>query len=267
MTTMITGVLGELRTTVCRRLSQGGTAPVPHDGTRLDLARTFVREVSACLEELPRAATADVATLVNESTIQAAFPAFLSYRSGYGDRAADLLCRIWINTAAALGALDAEEFSPLPPIEPPTPTPEDREYLAVFNIAVSEWLRKVRAGDEARLILRRLMTSLDLSADEVGRMFRVTRETVRRWELGMVAVPTARLVELTSVDGALDRLLSLFLPERLPAVIRRRPTPLFDGESALDWILRGRIREVADRYDRLLSYQPDAIDQYARQSQ
>jgi hypothetical protein len=53
---------------------------------------------------------------------------------------------------------------------------------------------------------------------------------------------------------ALDRLLALFQPARLPLAIRR-PAELFDGERALDWILRGRIGEAAGRYEIALSYQ------------
>jgi hypothetical protein len=40
----------------------------------------------------------------------------------------------------------------------------------------------------------------------------------------------------------------------LPTGIRR-PAELFDGETALAWILRGRIAEVADRYETALLYQ------------
>jgi hypothetical protein len=102
--------------------------------------------------------------------------------------------------------------------------------------------------------LGRLITGLDLSFDEVGRMLGVSGETARRWERGLVPIPAARLALLTSAASALDRLLTLFRPERLPAAIRRS-APIFDGERALDWILRGRIQEVAEQYDRALSYQ------------
>ncbi len=41
---------------------------------------------------------------------------------------------------------------------------------------------------------------------------------------------------------------------RLPQVIRR-PVDIFDGHSALEWILLGRIEEVAKRYEVAFAYQ------------
>ena len=55
-------------------------------------------------------------------------------------------------------------------------------------------------------------------------------------------------------SSAVMRLAAIFRPERLPQVIRRKAA-LFGGESALDWILRGQIHEVADRYETTLAYQ------------
>lgn len=132
--------------------------------------------------------------------------------------------------------------------------PVDSEHLSLFNVAVGACLRDASGVAEGRRMLRRLIVALDLSYDEAGRALGVTGETVRRWERSMVLVPTRRLSVLTGADDALSRLLGLFRPERLPVAIRR-PAALFDGESALDWILRGRIQEVADRYDVALSYQ------------
>ena len=66
--------------------------------------------------------------------------------------------------------------------------------------------------------------------------------------------PTANLTELQAAEEALKRLWSVVRPERLPIVIRR-PVELFGGRCALDWILEGRIAEVADRYAAALSYQ------------
>jgi hypothetical protein len=98
------------------------------------------------------------------------------------------------------------------------------------------------------------MAYLGLSLDHLARMLSVAGDTVRLWERGYGEVPASRFGELLLADKALDRLLTLFRPERLPQVIRRK-ADLFEGEEALDWILRGRIADVADRYDSALSYQ------------
>lgn len=103
-------------------------------------------------------------------------------------------------------------------------------------------------------VLALLMSNLELSFDQLGSMFGVTGEIARRWSQGSHSVPSGRVRQLAAAQAALDRLLNVFRPEALPEVIRRR-MELFDGETALDWILRGRIDEVADRYESTLSYQ------------
>lgn len=135
-----------------------------------------------------------------------------------------------------------------------------------MNQAIHQYLSESRAGEEAHRVLRELMTTLAISTDELGRMFRVSGETGRRWEHNVVAVPTRKQADITLAGDALRRLRRFFRPERLPLVIRRLPAPLIDGESALDWILRGRIREVADRYDGLLPYEPDAVQRPAAEA-
>jgi transcriptional regulator with XRE-family HTH domain len=98
------------------------------------------------------------------------------------------------------------------------------------------------------------MMHLSLSQDELGRMLGVSGETIRRWKTGGTPVPEPRLAKLTAAEGAMNRLLQIFRPERLPLAIRR-PAELFRGKQALDWILDGRIAEVADRYELSLAYQ------------
>lgn len=55
---------------------------------------------------------------------------------------------------------------------------------------------------EPRRILRRLVTELDLSFNEVGRMSGVRGETARRWERGLAPMPSERLAQLTAAEGA-----------------------------------------------------------------
>jgi transcriptional regulator with XRE-family HTH domain len=105
-----------------------------------------------------------------------------------------------------------------------------------------------------RLVIERLMGGLSLSQDQLGRMLGVSGETVRRWKTGATGIPLSQVAELTAAESALDRLLRIFRPERLPLAIRRR-AELFGGRRALDWILDGRIAEVADRYEAGLAYQ------------
>ncbi len=105
-----------------------------------------------------------------------------------------------------------------------------------------------------RLAIEKLMGGLSLSQDQLGRMLGVSGETVRRWKTGATGIPLSQVAELTAAESALDRLLRIFRRERLPLAIRRK-AELFGGRQALDWILDGRIAEVADRYEAGLAYQ------------
>lgn len=107
---------------------------------------------------------------------------------------------------------------------------------------------------EGSLILTRLGKLLEMSHEDLARILRVSGETVRRWERGQVQIPTARMAELRNMAAALDRMDAIFAPGRLAQAIRR-PADLFAGETALAWIERGRIAEVADRYEIAFSYQ------------
>lgn len=222
----------------------------------LEMASLFVRSIHECIDGLNEVAGAspEIATLITGSVLQASFPVFLHARHGRLERASDILYQTWIDYALTFGLVSEGGPRLIPPSDPIEPTPDMGELLMLFNLAVGKCLRRDSGGAEARRVLRRLSTSLDLSFDELGQMLGVRGETVRRWERGLAPVPTARLADLTNAEAALDRLLGFFRPERLPIAIRR-PAELFGGESALRWILRGQIRDVANRYDRILAYQ------------
>lgn len=258
----------------------------------LSAVRALIERLDAPLASLSRLARVPdaVAELLSATVLQASFPVLVQYRHGHPERAAHRLVSIWREQAQALGigapealaalmgdtvpfgsdAPDARQAAVKEPASPAyvvaaTRPPEEElgmnpangnelECLLLFSAVVGAHLRLKSREAEGRRVLHRLMSTLDLSRDEAGRMFGVTGETVRRWERGMVEIPARQMAVLTAADGALSRLLELFLPERLPLAIRR-PAEAFGGEHALDWILRGRIAEVADRYDRALLYQ------------
>jgi transcriptional regulator with XRE-family HTH domain len=128
------------------------------------------------------------------------------------------------------------------------------EWIATYHLAVATVLRQRQSASEGRQILHWLMACLDLSYDDLGRMFNVSGETVRRWERGSHPISSERKAEITLAGAALDRLLKMFRLERLSETVRR-PAELFERKTALAWILQGRIAEVADRYEILLRYQ------------
>ena len=79
-------------------------------------------------------------------------------------------------------------------------------------------------------------------------MLAVSADTIVDWETGRTAMPVDVRATISRASGALTRMLKIVRPERLPQVIRRR-VDILDGQSALDWILLGRIDEVANRYE------------------
>ncbi len=128
------------------------------------------------------------------------------------------------------------------------------ESFALFHLAVSSVISEQESANEGQQILRTLMATLDLSFEELGRMFGVTGETARRWETGTSSISSDRKAVITSTREPLNKLLKIFRHARLPQVIRRA-AELFGGERALDWILRGKIPDVANRYEIALRYQ------------
>jgi len=129
-----------------------------------------------------------------------------------------------------------------------------QESFALFHLAVSSVISEQESANEGRQILRTLIAALALSFDELGRMFRVAGETVRRWETGASSISSDRKATITSTRESLNKLLKIFRQARLPQVIRR-PAELFSGECALDWILRGKIVDVVKPYEISLRFQ------------
>ncbi len=129
-----------------------------------------------------------------------------------------------------------------------------QESFALFHLAVSSVITEEESANEGQQILRTLMTVFDLSFEELGRMFGVTGETARRWEIGSSSISSDRKAAISSTKEPMDKLLKIFRHARLPQVIRRA-AELFGGERALDWILRGKIADVANRYEITLRYQ------------
>jgi DNA-binding transcriptional regulator YiaG len=133
-------------------------------------------------------------------------------------------------------------------------TSADSEMLAIFNAAVAERLLAERAAWQGRQAVRDLMVRLGLGAEEVAAMLHVPVETLTGWESGLAAIPADKAAQLQAATRALSKLLGIFRPDRLPQVIRRR-VELFEGQSAAEWIISGKITEVAERYETAFAYQ------------
>jgi transcriptional regulator with XRE-family HTH domain len=212
--------------------------------------RAFVVEVSNFFTDLGVKAglPPEQAPVITGAVVYDAFPSLLCYRRGERHVASRLLIARW---RAYLG----QSVSPRDlRVSRCRPTSEDDILLRVFVATVSGLLVEQAKTARGRAILARLGGALGLSHDDLGQMLGVSGETVRRWAHGKITVPEQQLAKLDSTDAALTRLQALFRPERLPEAVRR-PAELFHGERAIDWIQRGRIAEVADRYEMALSYQ------------
>jgi len=230
----------------------------------LSTIRDFVHEVEDCVDLLngeAGVADAETAALLRGSVLQSSFPALVLLRQEAPGAAAAFLVEQWRRTAEALGESihhPAGGVSGGEVRESGTPyrasLDVERELLTLYNTVVFEALLATEGQGRGRDILRRLMAQLALSYDQLGRAFSVSGETIRRWERGSHEIPADRMAALTETEAALRRLVTLFKPERLPQVLRRKAA-LFGEESGLDWIFRGRMSEVAERYEATLAYQ------------
>jgi transcriptional regulator with XRE-family HTH domain len=226
----------------------------------LDTLRDFVRFVDGCIVIFNEAAGLEDrwASLIRANALQSSFPVAVSYRHGRPRWACEQLFALW-NGSLAVWGYEALNDCPVQEqserrLRDFVQLEHDIDYLTTFHLAVSEVLTESVTGSEARAILERLRATLDLSFDDLGRVFRVSGETVRRWERGSSILPADQMATLASTDAALDRLLHILKPERLAQVITRS-ADLFDGRSARELILSGQIDQVADRYEVALRYQ------------
>ena len=123
----------------------------------------------------------------------------------------------------------------------------------MFSLAVAEKLRAEESQSQARQAIRRLISGLELSSEDIVGLLGVSADTAKQWESSETLIPTEARAMLTRADNALSRLLTVFRPERLPQGIRQK-ADLFQGDSARDWIRQGRIQEVADLYEAAFAY-------------
>ncbi len=202
------------------------------------------------------------ASVLRQAVIQSSFPVLQLGLHGRAHLAARCLVGEWQRAAALLGLdlpgpeVTAPDLGSLAsedePIDPSTLS--NRKLLWSFQTAVFQLLRTEEHQREGLEALIDMRTSLDLDSAQLGRLLEVSEDRVRSWEEEEETLPGETAARLSVILDSMRRLRSMFLPERLPQVVRR-PAELFGDDSALEWILQGRIREVADRYDLLLRYQ------------
>ncbi len=219
----------------------------------LDSLRPIVKAVGERIAELNRSAEIPepVASLLWANCLSGSLPVVILafYREL---EAADLcLGRVWQAAAATLGGVAPGASVALPSL----PAIDGKlaklaaqaaaAWIPTFALALSEVAADLATANKADTIRDELRAHLALTDADVERILGVC---------GAIQASPEAHAYVASAGAALDRLLRLFRPESLPQVIRRHAA-LFDGQRALDWILAGRITEVADRYDVALSYQ------------
>jgi len=226
----------------------------------LTIAREFLAAVDDYVRRLNTGALLDeeIASGTRCAVLQSCFPALVWCRLGNGVAALAWISRMWELHASAFGARCAVTGVRNPALQQLEKAALSdagvEEEVAIYNAAVSELLAQRGRDTRIRQALRRLRTHLGIDSAELGRMLGVSHEIVRRWESAEAQVPDSERSAIFGADASLTELLEICRPERLPDVITR-PARLFEGQRALDWILAGRIREVAERYRRNFLYQ------------
>lgn len=121
----------------------------------------------------------------------------------------------------------------------------------VVMAGVDRHLNEARA--HAYLLkLNRIRSALGISAAELARLLRVSREAVRKWEHGETIAPE-RWQDIDRLLQAVDMLLKYFLPEGLPSVIRR-PVPALNNDSPFEWLVSRRYDELEAFFDEKFGY-------------
>jgi predicted DNA-binding protein YlxM (UPF0122 family) len=109
-----------------------------------------------------------------------------------------------------------------------------------------DWLRDLTDKLDRQLRtapLERLMVLWDLSASEVARAFKVSRQAVSKWLSD--GVPAERAPALADLAAATDMLDRFVKRERIPAVVRR-PAAVLHDSSLYDMVTEGRHAEVLE---------------------
>ena len=127
------------------------------------------------------------------------------------------------------------------------------EYLLV-GPSVTDATGQLVTDSAAATRIRRLRDAFGISASDVAKIIGTASDLVDDVESGRSKLPATYNAKLTDASRALDRLLGIFRRDRLASVIRR-PARAFGGQTPLEWILDGRIEEVAERYHYGLAYQ------------
>ena len=109
---------------------------------------------------------------------------------------------------------------------------------------------------EAKIVLEVWSVLLRITLEEAGQILGVSAGTIESWLNNQLPIPPEFLGRIKSTDASLSRVQDLIKKASLADVIRR-PAEVFGGQTALDWILAGRIKDVADAYDEGLYFQPD----------
>ncbi len=252
-------VVKDVRRSLERRVAPYVVRPQDRREAQPDDARA-VQGLFATIDDLSRDEPVEPSRVIAAWLLLAAeVPVVLSMvGSGKTTEAARFLTSIWKATesgASHFRELAVQAVNASPALAK-TASDWDRilTQVATFQAELVGRLRELERSDRARLGIPLLMKTLDFSYDEAGRLFGVSGETVRRWADGSVRVPPEQLAKIDEAIASLQRLVRVLKPGRLGEVIRR-PAEVFRGEPAINWILAGRIREVAEIYERMLTYQ------------
>jgi DNA-binding transcriptional regulator YiaG len=144
-------------------------------------------------------------------------------------------------------------------IEPPRATAGFQiraSALSYLTLASLDVHATETRNDAYRLKLNWIRSALGISPAELARLLHVSREAIRRWELGE-SISSERWADIDELHSYVEKLLTYIRPERLPAVIRRR-IPALSNQAPLELIASRRVGELIALYESLTSYETTA---------
>lgn len=227
---------------------------------RLDQVSEFVQALAVWIDDLSTWSGLEEQDrfILREALLLSCFPVLVLYRRSDLDGATRYLVEEWTSVGSHLGlpvaAYGSKQQPTLTVAADEHSSQSQSRWLAAYTAAVVQQIHEGKVVSDCERTIDKLLSSLILSYSQVGKILGASAETVHAWQSGTAEIPSDKRATLVVVGDCVSRLLSTFDAQRLPYVVRR-PADLFEGGTALDWILEGRIREVVDRYDLLLRYQ------------
>jgi hypothetical protein len=163
-------------------------------------------------------------------------------------------CRAWVSEVNAASSTERTlRAEPLEPATQPGWRPPKSSAVMYVAAAALDRYASERGHSDYRYKLERIQSILGLRPTEMARLLDVSREGLRKWELG-APIADERLADLDDLYDFSIGLMSHIRPEAIGAFIHRR-IPALANQRPLDWLVSRRLQELRAVYEKAFQYE------------